>query len=90
MTTPVEDSAKYTPLKGRELRVFPEDADMPKDAINGRIDETFITPAKVKLPEKGKFAEWKKERLQELRTKVFRGFVDIPSVKVIERSAGPR
>src|ERR1022692_971865 len=40
--TPVEDSAKYTPLKGRDLRVFPEDADLPKDAINARIDETFI------------------------------------------------
>jgi hypothetical protein len=73
-TTPVEDSAKYTPLKGRELRVFPEDADVPKDAINGRVDETFITPAKVKLPEKGKFEEWKKEMVAKVRAKCFRPF----------------
>ena len=67
----VEDSAKYTPLEGRELRVFPTDADLPKDAINGRIDETFMPTAKVKLPEKGKFEEWKKERIKELTEKVF-------------------
>jgi dienelactone hydrolase len=71
-TTPVEDSAKYTPLKGRELRVFAEDADVPKDAINHRIDEVFIPAAKVALPEKGKFAEWKKATIQALREKVFR------------------
>ena len=40
--------------------MFPEDDDLPKDALNGRIDESFIPQAKVKLPEKGKFEEWKK------------------------------
>jgi hypothetical protein len=71
-STKVEDSAKYTPLKGRDLRVFPEDADLPKDALNGRIDETFIPAAKVALPEKGKFAEWKAKRLKALREGPFR------------------
>jgi hypothetical protein len=66
-TAKVEDSAKYTPLQGRDLRVFPEDADVPKDALNGRIDETFIAAAKVKLPEKGKFAEWKKEVIAKFK-----------------------
>jgi dienelactone hydrolase len=71
VTTPVEDCAKYTPLKGRELRVFPEDEDLPKDAINGRIDETFVPMAKVKLPEAGKFEEWRKEMISKLRKKPF-------------------
>ena len=81
-TAKVEDSAKYTPLKGRDLRVFAEDKDLPKDAINGRIDETFIPAAKVALPEKGKFAEWKKARLDDLKTRAFRALPDeIPTGK---------
>jgi cephalosporin-C deacetylase-like acetyl esterase len=66
-TSKVEDCAQYTPIKGRDLRVFPEDADVPKDALNARIDETFIPAAKVASPEKGKFAEWKKEMIARLR-----------------------
>ena len=72
----VEDSAKYTPLEGRKLRVFPTDDDLPKDAINHRIDELFIPAAKVALPEKGKFAEWKKGMIKNLREKSFRYFPD--------------
>ncbi len=34
------------PLPGKGLRVFPADADLPKDSINHRIDETFIPVAK--------------------------------------------
>ena len=69
----VEDSAQYELLAGRKLRVFPEDTDIPKDAINVRIDETFIPQAKVTLPEKGKFEEWKKGMIAKLREKSFRG-----------------
>ena len=82
----VEHSAKYTPLKGRELRVFAEDKDLPKDAINGRIDETFIPAAKVALPEKGKFAEWKKGMIAKLREKSFR---PLPSNITPGRVHGP-
>ena len=60
-------------LPGKELRVFPEDKDLPKDSINGKIDETFVKRAEVKLPEEGKFAEWKKGMMKELREKSFRG-----------------
>jgi hypothetical protein len=70
-TTPVEDCAKYAPLEGRQLRVFPDEADLPKDAINVRADEFFIPRAKVALPEEGKFKEWKKNLLAELRKKSF-------------------
>jgi dienelactone hydrolase len=74
--------AQFKPLEGKDLRVFPEDKDVPKDAINGKIDETFVKRAEVKLPEKGKFAEWKKGMMKELHEKSFRAFPDfIPAPK---------
>src|SRR6266853_1171272 len=63
---PVEDSAQYKELPGRELRVFPTDADVPKDQLNTRIDEFFVPRAKVTLPEKGKFEDWRSQRREEL------------------------
>jgi len=82
-TGPVKD-ADFKLLPGKELRVFPEEKDFPKDAINGKIDETFVKKAEVKLPEEGKFAEWKKGMVKELREKVFRAFPkEIREVKYI-------
>jgi cephalosporin-C deacetylase-like acetyl esterase len=74
-TGPVKD-ADFKPFPNEQLRVFAEDNDVPKDAINGKIDETFVPRAQVKLPEPGKFGEWKKELLKELREKSFRTFPD--------------
>lgn len=83
-TAVVEDSAKYEPLEGKKLRVFPTDADLPKDALNARVDETFIPAAKVKLPEKGKFAEWKKGMIAKLREQSFRSLPDpIPAAEYV-------
>jgi dienelactone hydrolase len=62
------------PLPGKQLRVFPEDSDIPKDALNAKIDETFVPRARVKLPEAKGFAAWKKGLLGELREKSFRTF----------------
>src|SRR5207248_10003874 len=74
--------ADYKVLPGKDLRVFPEDKDVPKDAINGKIDETFVKRAEVKLPDKGKFAEWKKGMMKELRERSFRAFPErIPAGK---------
>ena len=69
-TTPVEDT-RFADLPGMLLRVFRDDADVPKDAINAKIDETFVPRAKVELPEKGTFAEWKKVLIKELRERFF-------------------
>src|SRR5262249_53906134 len=83
-TGPVKD-ADFKPLPGKELRVFPEDADVPKDAINGKIDETFVPRAQVKLPEEGKFAEWKKGLMKELRERSFRTFAErIPRAEAVK------
>jgi dienelactone hydrolase len=70
---PVKD-ADFKAIPGKELRVFPEDKDIPKDAINGKIDESFVPRARVKLPEADKFAEWKEGLLKELRRRSFRRF----------------
>ncbi len=72
-TSDVKD-ADFTPLPGKELRVFAEDSDLPKDALNDKIDETFVAKANVPLPEPGKFEEWKKNRMEQLRAKSFRGW----------------
>jgi len=87
-TAVVEDSAKYTPLEGRKLRVFPEDKDLPKDAINARVDEMFIPAAKVALPEKGKYEEWKKGMIAKLRS-CFKGWPEeVPAAVMLPVGPG--
>jgi dienelactone hydrolase len=77
-TAVVEDSAKYTPLEGRKLRVFPEDKDLPKDAINARVDESFIPVGPIELPKldpsrRGeKFEAWKARFVSELKKHTFK------------------
>jgi cephalosporin-C deacetylase-like acetyl esterase len=86
-TGPVKD-ADFKPIPGKELRVFAEDSDLPKDAINGTIDETFVKRAEVKLPEEGKFAEWQKGLLKELRERSFRPLPsEIPPARPVKRSS---
>ncbi len=72
-TGPVND-ADFKPIPGKELRVFAEDQDVPKNAINGKIDETFVPKAVVKLPETGKFKQWKDSLLKEIQVVAFRRF----------------
>jgi dienelactone hydrolase len=62
----------FKPIPDHELRVFAADKDIPKDAINGKIDETFVPLADVKLPQPGHFEAWKKIMLAELSAKSFR------------------
>src|SRR5205085_11814101 len=87
-TAPVKD-ADFKPLPGERLRVFPEDKDIPADARNATVDETFVPQARVKLPEAKGFAEWKKGVLKELREKSFRALAaDIPPLKLQDATAG--
>ncbi|HEY7155806.1 MAG TPA: acetylxylan esterase [Gemmataceae bacterium] len=80
----------FKPLPGKELRVFPEDKDVPKDAINGKIDETFVPLAQVKLPKGGEYAEWRQRMLKELREKTFRALPEkIPAAKDDGSVIGP-
>jgi cephalosporin-C deacetylase-like acetyl esterase len=82
--------ADFKPLPGKELRVFPEDKDIPADALNAKIDETFVRRAEVNLPAEGKYDEWKKDLMKQLREKSFRTFPDkIPTAKDDNSKLGP-
>jgi dienelactone hydrolase len=71
-TGPVKD-ADFPKIEGKDLRVFPEDKDLPKDQINDRVDEVFVPVAEVKLPAKAEeFKEWKAGLVKKLRQTSFR------------------
>jgi dienelactone hydrolase len=84
-TKPVKD-ADFPKIEGKDLRVFPEDKDLPKDQINDRVDEVFVPVADVKLPAKAEeFKEWKAGLVKKLRATSFRALpekvADIKSVR---------
>jgi cephalosporin-C deacetylase-like acetyl esterase len=57
-------------IEGSELRVFP--VEVPADALNDRIDETFVPEAKVELPrDPAGFASWREGLLTQLRERSF-------------------
>jgi dienelactone hydrolase len=79
---PVKD-ADFKPLPGADLRVF---AELPKDEINSKVDEVFVPLAKVALPEAGKFDDWKKGLMKELREKSFRQFPErVPQGRLLKQ-----
>src|SRR5437763_15228850 len=78
--------ADFPALAGKDLRVFPEDSDLPKDSLNDKIDETFVAKAKVELPEPGKFEEWKSALMKQLRAKCFHGLPErVPRAKLLKQ-----
>lgn len=84
--TEIKD-ADFPKIDGPALRVFPTEADLPKDALNLRIDEMFVARAKVELPAEGKFADWKKKLMTQLRDQCFRALP--PTTKAVQgRIAG--
>jgi dienelactone hydrolase len=61
-------NADGTPMIERKLvRVFPEDSDFPKDAINKTIDEQFVRLPAPTLPAAGKFEAWRDDLLRRLK-----------------------
>src|SRR5438552_15907686 len=71
---PVTDT-EWQPIEAKRLRVFPEEVDLPGDAINSVADETFVVRAAVTLPEAGGFSAWKKQLLAALRASSFKSFL---------------
>jgi hypothetical protein len=81
-TGPVQ-AADVKPLPGPELRVFPEDKDVPADAINGKVDETFVAARRPELPGEGAFEAWKADLLKKVRQQAFAAFPErIPPAKL--------
>jgi cephalosporin-C deacetylase-like acetyl esterase len=74
-SSPVKD-ADSKPIPGKEMRVFPDDKDMPADVINGKIDETFVRRGHADLPRQADYESWKKLQLDLLRGYCFRAFPD--------------
>lgn len=64
------------PIEPERLRAFPTDADLPKDALNAKIDETFVPMAAVELPSPGGFESWRDRLVNELKRVVFRALPD--------------
>ena len=72
-TGPVKD-ADFERIPEEDLRVFPQDNDFPRDAINTRIDEVLYQPAQVDLPTPANFEAWKQRLVKSLRERSFRSF----------------
>ena len=69
---PVAD-ADFPPIDGKRLRVFLEDNELPKDAINATVDEVFVPKAELKPPADAKdFPAWKAGLVKQLKERVFR------------------
>jgi cephalosporin-C deacetylase-like acetyl esterase len=76
---------------GKELRVFPEDKDLPTDSLNGRIDETFVPRADVKPPQNAEqFRRWHEELLSRLESKVFSWPEGVRSAELLRESKDGR
>jgi dienelactone hydrolase len=75
------------PIDGKRLRAFPEDKDLPGEAKNGRIDETFVALAQPSLPTPADRDRWRAERLALLRARSFRSLPErIPPAEPRPRS----
>src|SRR5688572_21649826 len=51
------------PIPPESLRVFPTDADLPKDQVNTKIDEQFVPLARPTAPAPGEHGQWKRNLL---------------------------
>lgn len=64
------------------LRVFPTDADLPRDQINQTVDQQFVPQAELAPPANGQYDAWKQKLLNELRRVTFGYFPEqIPAAK---------
>jgi dienelactone hydrolase len=62
------------PIPPAALRVFPQDSDIPSDALNATIDQVFVPVAHPDLPDAGGFEPWKQGLLDRLRRMTFNHF----------------
>jgi dienelactone hydrolase len=86
ITGPREDQEH--PIDPERLRVFPSDADIPKDELNTTIDEHFVPTAKVAAPESGEFETWKSNLLAELRRVSFGYFPEqVPTARPVSEAS---
>lgn len=76
---------KVFPIARESLRVFPTDSDLPSDAINSVIDQSFVSMARVDPPQEGGFDRWKQSLLAELRRVTFHCLPErIPPARLVD------
>ena len=74
---PVEDPDAWVmgrnvhPIAPDELGVFATDADLPKDQLNTRIDETFVVRGQPGVPSAATFETWRRELLGRVKKASF-------------------
>ncbi len=84
----VDKESNRHPIEPRQLRVFPEDSDLPSDQLNTTIDQHFVPLAVVMAPKPGQFEAWKQNLIGQLRRVTFRYFPErIPAAKRVSVSA---
>ena len=77
------------PIDPEQLRVFPTDADLPRDELNTTIDQHFVPVAQVKLPTVGSYETWRQELLTRLMAQSFRAFpLQIPAARRLPERPG--
>jgi dienelactone hydrolase len=76
------------PIPPEQLRVFPKDQDLPKDALNGKIDQSFVEIAQPGVPKNGEFEIWKNNLLRKLRDVTFHYFPERIPAATLEREQG--
>ncbi len=64
-----DESAAET--RAEKLRVFPADSDLPADSVNHDIDRCLVLQADLRIPEPGKFNEWRTDLIHKLRKRPF-------------------
>jgi dienelactone hydrolase len=64
----LDSDGKTRKINPASLRVFPYDTDIPADSQNTKIDEMFLSPAKVELPSADRFETWKQDLIRRLET----------------------
>ncbi|MDM8005475.1 MAG: prolyl oligopeptidase family serine peptidase [Phycisphaerae bacterium] len=82
-----EDPNTY-PIPASDLRVFPEDSDIPADQINTTVDRVFVPMAVPDVPPAGGLDAWRERLVRELRRVSFSGLPErIPPARVVDRDA---
>ena len=76
------------PIPPEQLRVFPEGAALPEDAVNDRIDRDFVPVAQVMPPEAGAFPSWKEVLLTKLRRMTFPHFPERIPAGAVDADGG--
>ena len=85
-----EGNNRKHPIPPEQLRVFPNDADLPRDERNTTIDQTFVPLATVTLPTSDKeYGPWKQKLLAELRRVSFSWFPKQVRVAQVKDVAAP-